>query len=295
MYSDGKPIRGGLLEFSKKCNKECKLYPKHDLLEWDKSSKSYKFKDLEDWEEKVAVSKRASTDNAHGNAKKRRKSADSRDTSKGKGLMATCTKCKATCPSDMLEDPHCPVCHAMLPNEGLTKELIEQKKLPKEEAAGAKAADKTTDAAKQPADDTVEGLTESLKVLSTMAENDWNKQLKAGIEERIKDLQAVQAVPASTTAKQKVLDELLNSKKIAEGHGFSVHKDHAAQIKKLQAEIDSAGKESRSSLLKTAAKTAETLRKLEEKFAKMQAHTLQLHAQWDAAHKEEEEFSLTLG
>ena len=294
MYSNGKPITGGLTEFSNKCNRHYKLYPKHDLLEWDRSKQSYKFKDLEDWEEQVAKSKRTSTDNAQGNAKKRRTTTGAKDTTKGAEHMATCTKCKTTCPTDRLEDPHCPVCGAMLPNEGLTEDLIEQKKLPKDAAAKDTVAVKKIDAPGKEAVDTVESLAKSIKKLEEMEENEINKGLMAKLEEKKKVLEKNEAMPASHTAKKKGLEELLISKKMAEEHGITVSRNHEAQIKKLQAELAGDGKESRPSLLRTASRTAEVLRKNEERMEKKQAFTLQLQAQWQAANEDEAEFAKIL-
>ena len=73
-------------------------------------------------------------------------------------------------------------------------------------------------------------LTKTLTALESLADTEWNKQLKAQIEEKIKMLQAEQAKPETASAKQKALGDLLNIKKMAERHVFPVHKDHDAQI-----------------------------------------------------------------
>ena len=203
MYQDGTPITGGLSEFSNKCRSRYSLYPSHKLLVYDKANWTYKFSDLEAWEEKVAEAKSMSKAKAkttvQGSAKDKKATL-----TKSTGSMATCNTCKSTCAIEFLDDPHCLVCGAMLPNEGLTKELIEQKKLPKE-AATAKAKEKTAAKTESGA---LTALKEARSILDTMQDSDDNTQLKDKLDEKIQAVEAEQAMPESTVCKKKDLEEL---------------------------------------------------------------------------------------
>ena len=253
MYQDGTPITGGLYEFSKKCRARYSLYPSHELLVYDKANWTYKFSDLAAWEQKVAEAKSASKAKAKTTVQG---SPKDKNATLITGTMATCNKCKSTCAVEFLDDPHCLACGAMLPNEGLTKELIEQKKLPKE-AATAKAKE---EAAAKPENKALATLKETRSLLDTMQDSEDNTQLKDKLDEKIQALEAEQAMPESTAAKKKDQEELLNIKSALEKWG-EPSKEIDNKIKKLQADINGDGQESRTSRLKTLAQATETLRK----------------------------------